>query len=141
MNTKAKFAIIGIIILGIGFYGGTLYAKNSTSTQAQSQKGTFTGGNGNGANRALRQGGANGGNMLSGEIVSKDATSISIKLRDGGSKIIFLTSSTPILKTIAGSSTDLTQNEQVTVFGSQNSDGSVNAQSIQLRSASSTPQR
>jgi len=76
--------------------------------------------------------GANGG-FTSGEIIAKDDKSITIKLQDGGSKIIFLTSNTPVTKNISGSLVDLKVGSAVTVSGTPNQDGSVSAQSVQIK--------
>jgi hypothetical protein len=73
------------------------------------------------------------GAPVSGDIISKDDKSITIKLRDGGSKIVFLSTSTPITKSVSGATSDLSQNESVLIQGISNADGSVSAQSIQIR--------
>ncbi len=75
------------------------------------------------------------GSITAGEIVSKDDTSITLKLRDGSSKIVFYSTSTGIQKTATGTPADLTVGEQVAVTSSQNQGGSLTAQSIQIRPA------
>lgn len=149
MNKKIIAVIAGIIIIGGGsFYAGMQYASGNALAQTRGA------GNFGGGQRGAR-GGANGG-FASGEVLSKDSTSITIKLRDprvadgqnasaqsggltsqstsqGGSKIIFFSDSTQVMKAISGSLGDVKVGEQVTVTGSTNSDGSISAQSIQIR--------
>ncbi len=77
--------------------------------------------------------------MIGGEVIAKDMTSITVKLRgtqtdnSAGSKIIFLSDATQVTKSAQGSTTDLSIGTQVSVFGTPNADGSVYAQSIQIR--------
>ncbi|MCL4366320.1 DUF5666 domain-containing protein [Patescibacteria group bacterium] len=63
---------------------------------------------------------------------SDDLKSITVKLSDGSSKIILLSAQTQLNKAEVAAKSDLAVGERVAVFGSVNSDGSVNAQNIQL---------
>jgi len=120
-----------VIIVGAGsFYGGMQYGKQ-IRTAAFAAQGNFRGMGGAGAAGARRGGMA--GDNASGEIISKDEKSITIKLRDGGSKIIFVSESTQVMKSVSGAFSDLAVGMQVTSFGTANADGSVTARSIQLR--------
>lgn len=113
---------IAVISLGIGFYGGILYQKN----QQQSRFSQF-------AN--LRQGQnqlPSGMRPISGEIIKKDEDSLTIKLRDGSTKIVFLTEKTTISKSTTGSKEDLKEKINVFILGQQNSDGSITAENIQI---------
>ena len=83
--------------------------------------------------RGGRTGGQAGGGFASGEIISKDDKSVTIKLRDGGSKIIFLTDSAEIAKFTSGTIEDLEIGKTVAVNGKTNADGSITADSIQIR--------
>lgn len=133
MNKNITIIIIAIIIIGGGsFYGGMSYAqkKDAAATLAASQARQAQRG-GAGGIRGMR----NGGGFTAGEIISKDDKSITIKLQDGGSKNIFFTSTTPVMKSVQGSSQDLTVGHEAVVTGTTNPDGSVSAQSIQLRPA------
>lgn len=133
MNKITVALVLGILVLGGGsFYIGMKYAQNKSSAM----RGQFTGGNFNGGQRAARSGGSlpgGGQGFTAGEIISKDDKSIIIKLQDGGSKIIFLTGATPVVKSVSGSFQDLSIGEQVTVTGAANQDGSISAKSIQIR--------
>lgn len=80
-----------------------------------------------------RDAGLQGFRPVNGEIISFDDKSITVKLQDGSSKIVLLTETTTISKTAdATKIDDLKVGEKVAAFGTENSDGSVTAQSIQL---------
>jgi hypothetical protein len=154
MNNKQiiTIAIIAVIVIGAGaFYGGTVYEKNILNKQGllrSATRGQFSQGQGQGQ---FRQGGSNGsgfghdgnGGFIGGEIVSKDdpvkpdgngaSQSITIKMSDGSTKIVFFSDSTNIGKAEKGSSSDLAAGQQVMVNGTANQDGTVTAQNIQIR--------
>ena len=75
------------------------------------------------------------GGGVSGEILNIDEKSITLKMRDGGSRIVFFTNSTPVYKSVAGTSADLKVGAQISTFGNSGSDGSIIAESIQIRDA------
>src|SRR4030042_2926370 len=74
----------------------------------------------------------NGIRPVNGEIIASDDKSITIKLQDGSSKIVFFSDTTQINKADAGTREDLKVGETLAVVGTDNSDGSVTAQNIQL---------
>lgn len=120
---------IAIIIVGIvAFYGGMQYQK-SKRTMVLGQGGQFAQ---RGQNGQFGRTGAASGGMVTGEVLSQDDTSITVKLQDGSSKIVILSTNTTINKQATGTKDDLKTGERVAVFGITNSDGSVTAQSIQL---------
>ncbi len=142
MQTKIILPlVIGALVLSGGsFYGGTIYAKNTRPANAAGRQGGF--GNGTFAAGAAGVRGANGaggagrgaaGGFSNGEVVSKDTSSLTLKLRDGGSKIIFYSSSTTVGKMTNGSIDDVATGESITVTGTPNQDGSIAATMIQLR--------
>src|SRR3989344_2798415 len=140
MNTKIIVGVVGaVVIAGVAFYGGIVYGKSSAPVRGQFANGQFIGGpKGAGGGTGMR-GGANGGGLTAGEIISKDATSITIKMQDGSTKIVLVSDSTQIMKTSAGSSGDLSVGTTVAVTGTANSDGSITGQSVQIRPAGSVP--
>ena len=115
-----------IIIAGTGFYAGDTYAKNVTPARGAAM-GQFAG----------RTGGMRGGGFTAGEILSKDSSSITIKMQDGSTKIVLMGASTTVTKSAAGTAADLAAGTNVTVSGSANSDSSITAQMIQIRPAGS----
>ena len=132
--------IIGVLIIAGGaFYGGMTYAKSKTPTRAAGAN--FRGAGAGGAGGAARQFGAGqggAGGFAAGEVLSKDDTSITVKLQDGGSKIVFFSASTTVSKTSEGSLGDVTPGTNIMVGGSTNQDGSVMARTIQIRPAGET---
>lgn len=130
--------IIIVVIVGAGaFFGGMKYNQSkqvSSIQQRFQQMGANVGGIRNGGTR-------NGaGNFVGGEIIAKDnpagdgaSKSITVKLQDGGSKIVFFSDSTQITKSASGTVDDLKTGENLMVTGQTNSDGSITAQTIQIR--------
>lgn len=76
--------------------------------------------------------GRQGFRPVTGEIIQSDATSATVKLADGSTKIVILTDKTTINKAEAATKDDLKIGQTIAVFGSENSDGTVTAQTVQL---------
>jgi len=135
MNTRFVAAgIIGVMVIAGGaFWGGLTYAKGNA--QRGPGSGQFTGAarGGIGGN-AQRSGG-----FTAGEIISNDGTSITIKMQDGSTKIVLVSDSTEVMKSASGALSDLAVGTSVTVSGTSNSDGSVTAQTVQIRPAGAPP--
>lgn len=134
--------ILALIVVGGGsFYGGMKYGQSKNSRgprnsqdfrnmsadqrQQAMQQGGFQG-------RGNRQGGAG---FTDGEIISKDDKSVTIKLRNGGSKIVFYSDSTKVTRSVDGKAADLKVGESLMVSGDANQDGSITAKTIQQRPA------
>jgi len=143
MKKILPIILVVIIIVGVGvFYGGMKYGQSKTSssnpfgqnfqnlTPEQRQQ-LLQGNVGGNLQRGAERG--DGANFLSGEVISKDQQSLTIKMPDGSSKIIFFSDSTKVSKTIDGATSDIETGKQIMVSGSQNSDGSYTAQTIQIR--------
>jgi hypothetical protein len=123
-----------VIFTGLGFGAGVKFQqKRSPNFRAQFTGGQMARGVGDGNQNFQR--GRIGGGMTNGEVIGVDEKSITVKMPDGSSKIVLLSSSTTINKSAEGTITDLKTGEKVAVFGTQNSDGSLTAQSIQLNPA------
>ena len=139
MNPKVIGLVAGVIVVAGGsFYGGMQYQMHKAGSSARG--GQFMGQFG-GQRTGMGQGGMrNGqGGFTVGEIIAKDTTSITIKMQDGSTKIVLVGLSAQVMKSAAGTMDDLVVGAQVTVMGSANSDGSLTAQSVQLRPAGSMP--
>lgn len=135
------FVALILVVGGGAFYGGMKYQQSKSSfgnltrqnfqnlSDEQRQQ-LFQGNRGGSLQRGM---GGVGANLLSGEVIAKDEQTLTLKMLDGGSKIVFFSGSTKILKTSEGSINDIEIGKEVIVSGSQNSDGSYTAQTIQER--------
>jgi len=119
--------IVAVVVGGAAFWGGMKYSQMTTAGRRTGQ-GAFQGAAGGGL-RGIRT----GANFVNGDIISKDDKSITVKDRTGGSKIIFLSNSTEVSKFATGTASDLNIGTSVMANGNTNSDGSITAQSIQIR--------
>lgn len=134
MKKNMYWIVALVIVIGVAFYGGNLYGKNLSASSRKSGIGQGQFGNGAGRQGGARQGGMmGGGGLINGSVFSKDDKSITLTLPDGGSKIIFYSSTTTVGKMTQGAVADLATGEQVSVVGKTNDDGTVTAQSIQIR--------
>lgn len=150
MNKILPIVIATAVVVGGGaFWGGMKYAESKSprgrlsqadfqnlqnlSPEERQERLHEFGANVGAGFRGGRTGGQIGGGFISGEVISKDDKSVTVKLRDGGSKIIFLSDSTEITKSASGSISDLEVGKNISVNGTANSDGSATAQSIQIR--------
>lgn len=125
--------ITAILVAGVGsFYGGMKYgqSKNSAGNLSRQnfqnlspeQRQQFSQTNGRG----------NGSNFLAGEVIAKDAQTLTLKMQDGSSKIVLFSDSTSVSKTVDGTVSDIEVGKQIMVSGQQNSDGSFTSKTIQL---------
>lgn len=132
-NQFMMAAVVALVVGGgAGFFGGMKYQQSQTASFRANGAAGATGFAGRGM--GTRGAGANSGygmRPVVGQILSQDATSITVKLADGSSKIVLLPASATYSKTSTGAKTDLKVGDQVGVFGATNPDGSVTAQSIQ----------
>lgn len=155
MNKWWPAVIAIVVVVGAGaFYGGMRYGEGrppsaaamktlssltpEQAAQAFQGGGGFPGGGLPGAGGGRRNGAAGGG-FVNGDIVSKDAQSVTVKLADGSTKIVFYSASTTVSKSATGTAADLTAGTGVIVTGTTNSDGSVTATRIQLRAPGEAP--
>lgn len=133
MNKNLLITIlVAAIVGGASFYGGMMYQQKKIPVRQGANGQAFRpGGRGQGQGTGFRP--------VSGEILSADDKSITVKLMDGSSKIIFLSEKTVINKAATATKTELIIGAKVAAFGTDNSDGSVTAQSIQLNPINMRP--
>lgn len=129
--------VLVVVFTAVGFYGGMKYQQN----KPQSFIGQFNNRQGGLRNYQLRNSTGTMRNTginredfrpVAGEIISADDKSITVKLQDESSKIVLINYKTQINKAEIVNKSELKVGEKVSVFGSENSDGSVTAQNVQL---------
>lgn len=142
LTTHHQTIIVGIIVAVLAFYGGMQYQKGKASTNGgnYNRGGMMQGLNGGSYTGSGAGGGRTGGRMAnggfaSGDILSKDDKSVTIKLRNGGSQIVLFSDKTQVVKSDQGALTDLAVGQSLTITGTSNPDGSLTADSIQIRPA------
>lgn len=131
-NKNIIITVLLLILVGAGsFFSGIKYQQSRRSSAANQFFGGRNGGNGQQAGVINNRNG-NGFRPVAGQILSMDDQSITVKLVDGSSKIVILSGNTVYNKTQAGSLSDLKVGDDISVFGTTNTDGSVTAQNVQI---------
>lgn len=132
--------VTAVVVGGGAFFGGMQYAKSQTPDMGDfaSRFGDLDPSQRPGGMGSFTRGQAGGGGFVSGEILSLDAESMTIKLPDGGSKLVFFSDASTINNMTEGSLADLTVGTTITVIGTSSDDGSVTANTIQVFSNGSS---
>lgn len=140
-NTWIIAVVVAIVFGGGGFWGGMTYAQSQRSSFGGA--GGFAGRAGGAA--AVRTGAGAGSGATFGTILSVSPTSITIQLPTAtttsaasGTKIVLYDTSTQVQELQSVSVSNLAAGQTVTVMGTANSDGSITAQTIQVRPAGRT---
>ncbi len=130
MKNSLIITIIVAVIVGAGaFYAGMQYQKSQRPTFGNGQfSRQFQ--NGQAGQSGARQG--FGARPVTGEIISSDDKTVTVKMQDGSSKIVILSDKTSINKAAEATVADLKSGERISAFGTENPDGSITAQNIQL---------
>jgi hypothetical protein len=132
MKNKNMMILVAVVLIIIaaasGFFGGMMYQKNQTPV--------FAGAAGRG-NFAGRFGGQGGQNVAAfrpvrGQVLDMNNNSLTVKMSDGSTKIVVLSSSTAFMQSTKAALTDVKTGDTVNVVGTANSDGSVTAQQVQI---------
>ena len=132
------WAVLAAVLAGaLGFYGGVVYQKSQTQSAVSGRMG----GQGGfprmpretpaapAARAGNRQRAFDRGGVATGTILSQNATSITIKTGDGGSKTVFVTTDTRVSKQDQLTAADLKVGDQVAAMG-QSANGGIDARSI-----------
>ncbi len=129
--------VVAVVFGGGGFFGGVKYQESKTPTVA-ARTGAGAGAAGGFAGRRTG-GGGSAASFVSGQVLSVTSNTITVKNMAGGSEIVILAPSTQYRKAVDGTVSDVTVGSQVTVTGNTDSTGSLTAQSVQIRTGTSTP--
>jgi hypothetical protein len=125
------WAIIAVVALGGGYFWGK-------STVAVGRSG-FAGAYGAFGSSTRRTAGAGaGGGFVTGQITAMDSSSITLQLANGNSEVVFYSTSTSVTEPTTVPVSELTTGSNVMIGGTSNSDGSLTAQTIQVRPANTT---
>lgn len=124
---------VGIVCAVVFFCIGMAVGKGSSTTARTG----FAGRGAYGSSTFAGRGGTGGG-FVSGQVVSVSSSSIMVSLANGNSEVVLYSGSTSIVKPTDVSASVLTPGTMVMIGGATNSDGSVTASTIQVRTATST---
>ena len=129
-DTMIVVAVVLVIIVAAGgFFGGVMYQKNKApllgmmGQNGSRQNGNFTGRFG-GQNASFRP--------VRGQILSMGNNTLTVKMSDGSTQIVVLSSSTAFMQSTKAALSDVKTGDTVNVVGTQNSDGSLTAQDVQI---------
>jgi len=130
MKNKNTIIIVAVVLVIVaaagGFFGGMMYQKN----QAPSLTGTA--GRGSYAGRFGGQGAVAAFRPVRGQVLNMDTNSLTVKMSDGSTKLVVLSSSTAFMQSTKAVVSDVKTGDTVNVVGTANSDGSVTAQQVQI---------
>ncbi len=139
MKTFMQKEVIGVIIAalivggGAGYYAAGMMGGSSGADRAA--WGNREGGPRGAGMMGGARGARGGAGFAAGEVIAKDETGITVKSPDGSTKIIFVTESTEVMNAEKGTVSDVVVGKNVMVNGTPNQDGSVTAQSVNIRPA------
>lgn len=134
-NIHTWGAVALVVIGGIAFYAGMAYAKSASPNTAKTGGGQYLASGASASRLASGRGG-----LTAGQIIAKDATSVTIQTQNGSTTIVLVNPGTQVTKSAAGSLSDLSIGTGVVVTGTPNADGSVTAEAVQIRPAGATRQ-
>ncbi len=128
-NNWLMIILFSLVFGGIGFFAGIKYQQNKQVNNLRNfgfrQQNLLN-------NRQRVNNNRLSFRPVAGEIAEIDDKSITIKLNNGSSKIVFYSEKTEVNRTEKANIKDLSKGEKVVVFGEEDRSGSINAISIQI---------
>ncbi|OGG04898.1 hypothetical protein A2Z33_06385 [Candidatus Gottesmanbacteria bacterium RBG_16_52_11] len=131
MKNKIILVIVALLAAAGGFFGGMKY-QESRRPEFFRQSGNMQPGR-NGRSSQFRSG--SGFRPVAGEVINYDGTTLTVKLADGSGRNVLLSGKTEISATATASAGDIRLGSRIAAFGTENSDGSITAQNIQINPA------
>ena len=132
--------IVWVVVAIVAFAGGTYYGKSTVAAGFAGRGGAGAFASSTRAGFAGRVGAFGGGGFAAGQVTAVNANSLTVQLPNGNSEVVFYSSSTSIVEPMPAPASALAPGTMVMIGGTTNSDGSVTAQTIQIRAATTTPQ-
>ncbi len=137
MKKIITYVVIAVVVAGgVGFFAGMRVGSASGANKGlafQNGSATFM--------RNGRSGGMQGNGSFAGtagNVIAKDDKSITVQMPNGSTKLVFYSTSTKVMKSVDGNSSDLSNGENVLVTGTPNQDGSITGDTIQISPANAT---
>jgi len=127
MKTAIWVVLAAVLFGAAGFWGGVTYQKSQAPSGFAGRAGGFPGAGGAGGAGGLR----NSANIATGTVISQDASSITVKTANGGSKTVYVSAQTNVSKQQVLTVTDIKVGDQVAAFG-QAANGGIDARSVQI---------
>src|ERR1035437_7409454 len=126
-NLIIIIAVILVIVAAAGgFFGGMMYQKNQAPVLGAAGRGNYAARFGQGGQSAAAF------RPVRGQVLSTSSTTLTVKMSDGSTRIVVLSSSTSFAQSAKAAATDIKTGDTVNVVGTANSDGSVTATDIQI---------
>lgn len=126
----AIVAVVGGFIIGVKYqefeFAKSMQNRFPGMRNVGGEMGTNTNRLANGRDQQMGFRGTNG------EVIKRDATSMTVKMGDGSSKLVLISDSTKVTTSAETDIKDVMVGSKVVVVGSTNPDGSITAQNIQL---------
>lgn len=135
-NTPVVTAVIAGIVGIVAFFGGSAIQKNKDSLSGISSQDLPAKLAALGLNRSAgnpSRGGIRRGSPISGQVLTLDVGSITVKLQDGSNKIVYTSASTTVTSSIPATVNDISVGKQIVGTGTTASDGSITAATIQIK--------
>ncbi|HZZ98815.1 MAG TPA: hypothetical protein VFG51_02675 [Candidatus Saccharimonadia bacterium] len=141
MNTTTKTLLIAVVCIALGIFGGYEFktwqvnkarAAGGNVLFGQGQRVPGASGQGGTGARRFGGGGPGGGRPVIGSVVNIDDKSMTIKEADGSTRIVLFSDNTSYTQSQTVTKATLKVGDQVGAFGTDNTDGSLTAQNVQL---------